>query len=107
MLSLLDPSHPWPHYPHTPGRVWLFFKLFPFLPARSDWAARHRQGCARSTGRKEACSKAVNRERGWDAAAGAALATTTEAAGRLHFALRLVRPQRPERLQPAGPLPVP
>lgn len=46
VLSLLDLSHPWRPYPipGAPGRVWLFFKLFPFFPARSDWAVQHRQG---------------------------------------------------------------
>lgn len=44
VLSLLDLSHCWHPYPHPLGRVWLFFKLVPLLPARSNWAIQHRRG---------------------------------------------------------------
>lgn len=45
VLSLPDLSHSWHPYPHALGNVWLFFKLIPLLPARSDCSVQHRQGC--------------------------------------------------------------
>lgn len=53
---------------------------------------------------KEVCSKAVNRERGWDAAADAALATATQVAGRLNRAAAPAVPA-PGVLTPAASVP--
>lgn len=43
-----EPTGPKPvlaPFPHALGNVWLFFKLIPLLPARSDRSVQHRQGC--------------------------------------------------------------